>query len=84
MLSLLRVRSFDRGGGDKGRLKREGKEPSVKDKLIIDVIGVIRMSLHYSSMSDKLRNLHHLLPSIKTRERFHLSHPRNSDTGIMT
>ena len=46
MLSLLREGSFQRGGGGTwSDLKCEGKEPSVSDKLIIDVIGVIKMSI---------------------------------------
>ena len=44
MLSSLREGFFNRGE-TRAHLKCEGKEPSVSDKLIIDVIGVIRMSL---------------------------------------
>ena len=44
MLSLLRVGFFNRGE-TRADLKCEGKEPSESDKLIIDVIGVIRMSM---------------------------------------
>ena len=39
-------RVFSKGGGETwADLKCEGKEPSVSDKLIIDVIGVIQMSM---------------------------------------
>ena len=44
MLSLLREGFFKRGETWAG-LKCEGKEPSVSDKLIIDVVGVIQMSM---------------------------------------
>ena len=44
MLSLLRVGFFNRGE-TKADLKCEGKEPSESDKLTIDVIGLIRMSI---------------------------------------
>ena len=51
MLSLptstpLIARFFQKGEGRRGQtLKCEGKKPSVSDKLIIDVIGVIKMSM---------------------------------------
>ena len=45
MLSLLRE-GFSQGGKTWADLKCEGKEPSMSDKLIIDVIGVIKMSIH--------------------------------------
>ena len=44
MLSALRVGVFNRGE-TRADLKCEGKEPSESDKLTIDVIGVIRMSM---------------------------------------
>ena len=44
MLSLLREGFFKRGK-TWADLKCEGKEPSVSYKLIIDVIGVIKMSM---------------------------------------
>ena len=44
MISLLRKGFFNRDQ-TRADLKFEGKEPSVSDKLIIDVIGVIKMSI---------------------------------------
>ena len=44
MLSLLRE-GFFRRGETWADLKCEGKEPSVSDRLIIDVIGAIKMSI---------------------------------------
>ena len=44
MLAFLRLGFFNRGE-TREDLKWEGKEPSESDKLTIDVIGVIRMSI---------------------------------------
>ena len=44
MLSLMRVGFFNRGE-IRAHLKCEGKESSVSDKLTIDVISFIRMSI---------------------------------------
>ena len=46
MLSLLSEGFFQKGGGETwADLKCDGKEPSVSDKLIIEAIGVIKMSI---------------------------------------
>ena len=49
MLSLLRKGFFNRGE-TRGDLKCEGKEPSESDKLTIDVISVIRMSMSFTEV----------------------------------
>ena len=47
MLSIMRVGFFNRGE-TRADLNCEGKEPLVSNKLIIDVIGVIAMSVNLS------------------------------------